>query len=114
MGLRLRVGLVAALVLPGGLMAGVATAASKPKTSVSLQFARHGGFKGKVTSSRASCVRSRVVRLEKRKGHRWVSVATAKSNHAGHFQGTVHSGAGQYRAVAAANGSCASGASKTV
>jgi hypothetical protein len=114
MGLRVRVVLVMALVASGGLMAGVATAASKPKTSVSLQFASHDSFKGRLSSSKASCVRSRVVRLEKRKGRKWVSVATARSNHSGRFQGTFHGGAGQYRALAAAKGSCALGTSRTV
>jgi hypothetical protein len=114
MGLRFRVVLVTALVVSGGLTAAVAMAAPKPKTSVSLQFASHGSFKGRLTSSKASCVRSRFVRLQRRKGRKWVSVAAAKSSRSGRFHGTVHSGAGQYRAVAAAKRSCASGTSKPV
>jgi hypothetical protein len=113
MGLRFRVVLVTALAVGGGLMAPVASAAAASKTSVSLQFASHTSFKGRVSSPKAGCVRSRVIRLQLRKGRKWVSIATVKSSHSGRFHGTVHSG-GRYRAVAGSTASCASGTSKTV
>jgi hypothetical protein len=115
MGLRFRVVLVMAVAASGGLMATVASAASEPKTSVALQFPSHTGFKGRVSSPKASCVRSRVVRLQMREGRKWVSIATVKSNRSGRFHGTLHrNGGGRYRAVAVGTGACASGTSKTV
>lgn len=115
MGLRIRVVLVTALVVCGGLTAGTASAVSTPKTSVSLELASHNSFKGRLSSSKAGCIRSRVVRLQARRGRKWVSVATVRSSHSGRFQGTFHRrGAGPYRAVAAARGGCAAGTSKTV
>src|SRR6185437_8200772 len=115
MGLRFRVVLVTGLVAFGGLMGGVASGAPRPKTSISLQLASHNSFRGRLSSSKASCIRSRVVRLQIRRGSKWVVVATVKSNHSGRFQGTFHRrGAGAYRAVAAAKGRCATGTSKTL
>jgi len=109
----MRFRLVVTMVVAVGVMTGVASAAAKPKTSVSLQFAAHGSFNGRLRSSTARCIRSRVVRLEKQEGRKWVTVSTVKSNRSGRFHGTLHRG-GRYRAVVAANGSCASGTSKTL
>ena len=114
MGLRFRVVLLIAVTVAGGLMVTIASAASASKTSVSLQFASNTSFKGLVSSPKAGCVRSRVVRLQMREGRKWVSIATAKSNHSGRFHGTFHRGGGRYRAVAGGTGPCASGTSKTV
>src|SRR5690349_12850727 len=115
MGLRFRVVLVTGLVVCGGLMGGVALAAPRPKTSVSLQLASHNSFKGRLGSPKASCIRSRVVRLQARQGRKWLSVATVKSNHSGRFQGTFHHrGTGPYRAIVAAKGGCAAGTSRSV
>ncbi len=114
MGLRFRVVLLIAVTVAGGLMVTIASAASASKTSVSLQFASNTSFKGRVSSPKAGCVRSRVVRLQMREGRKWVSIATAKSNHSGRFHGTFHRGGGRYRAVAGGTGPCASGTSKTV
>jgi hypothetical protein len=50
MGLRFRVVLLIAVAVSGGLLATVASAASASKTSVSLQFASHTNFKGRVSS----------------------------------------------------------------
>jgi hypothetical protein len=111
----MRFRLVLAMVAVAGVMTGVASAAAKPRTSVSLQIAAHGSFKGRLSSPAAGCLPRRVVRLEKHEGRKWVTVTTAKTNRAGRFQGTLRGGlAGRYRAVAVANGSCASGTSKTV
>lgn len=115
MGLRLRVVLVIGLVVCGGVMGHIASAAPRPKTSISLQLASRNSFKGRLGSSKANCIRSRVVRLQARQGRRWVSVATVKSNHSGRFEGTFHRrGSGPYRAVATAKGGCAAGTSRTV
>ena len=115
MGLRFRVVLVTGLVVLGGLTAAVASAVSAPKTSVSLELASQNSFKGRLGSSKASCIRSRVVRLQTRQGRRWISVATTKSNHGGRFHGTLHRrGAGPYRAIATARAGCAAGRSKPV
>jgi hypothetical protein len=84
------------------------------KTSVSLQFASPTSFKGRVSSPKAGCAGSRIIRLQPREGRKWVSIATAKSNHSGRFAGTLHRSGGRYRAVAGGTGSCASGTSKTV
>ena len=100
MGLRFRVVLSIAVAVSGGLLATVASAASASKTSVSLQFASHTSFKGRVGSPKAGCVRSRVIRLQMREGRKWFSIATAESNHSGRFHGTFHRGGGRYRAVA--------------
>lgn len=111
----MRFRLVLAMVLVAGLIAGAASAAAKSKTSVSLQFATHGVLKGRLSSPAARCTRSRVVRLEKHEGRKWITLATAKSNRAGRFAATLRGGgAGQYRAVAAGTGSCAAGTSKTI
>ncbi len=100
MGLRLRVVLLMAVAASGGLMATVASAASTSKTSVALQFASHTSFNGRVSSPKAGCARSRVIRLQMREGRKWVSIATVKSNHSGRFHGTLRRGGGRYRAVA--------------
>jgi hypothetical protein len=114
MRIRLWMVLVTAIAVCGGLAAGVASAASKPRTSVSLQFASRTSFSGRVTSSKARCVRSRLVRVQMRKGHKWVSVASASTNRSGRYHGTLdRGGRGRFRAVAAATGACASGTSKT-
>ena len=114
MGLRLRVVLLMAVAASGGLMATVASAASRSKTSVALQFASHTSFNGRVSSPKAGCARSRGIRLQMREGRKWVSIATVKSNHSGRFHGTLHRGGGRYRAVAGSTRSCASGTSKAV
>jgi hypothetical protein len=103
------------MALAGGPMTAGASAASKPRTSVSVHFASPSNFSGRLRSPEASCVQHRVVHLQVRKGHKWVSVATEKTSRSGHFHGTVRGrGGGRYRAVAVAEGSCASGTSKTL
>src|SRR5262249_11840965 len=110
MGLRFRVVLVTGLVVCGGLIVGVASAQRRPQASVWPALVGHNGCKGRVGSSKTSCTRGRVVRLQARQGHKWVSVTTVKSNHSGRFQGTLrHRGGGPYRAVAPAKRGCAAG-----
>jgi hypothetical protein len=96
-------------------MGAAASAAARPRTAVSLQFAAHGRFSGRVSSPAARCVRSRLVRLQMRKGRKWATVATVKSNRSGRFHGVLHSGgAGRYRAFAPAGGGCGAGTSKPI
>jgi hypothetical protein len=115
MGLRVFVVLLTGLAVSAGPIAGIASGTAAPRTSVSVHFASPSDFSGRLSSPTASCVAHRVVRLQVRKGRKWVSVATVKSNRSGHFHGTLRRrGGGRYRAVAVARGSCASATSKTL
>jgi hypothetical protein len=111
---RSGLGLAAALLICGALMTNGASAAPKHGTSVSLQIASNGqGLSGRVRSSKAACVKHRALRLQKREGRKWVTVARLKSSGSGRFKRSLN-GAGKYRVSVTAKGSCGGGTSSPV
>jgi hypothetical protein len=97
------------------LMTTVAAAASKSRTSISLQLSSHNQFAGRVVSPKAVCTKHRTVRLQKLNGRKWVTATRLTSSASGRFRGTLTSHkTGKYRASVTATGSCAGAISKAV
>jgi hypothetical protein len=106
---------VLTMIVCGVLMPATASAASKAKTSVSLQLTSGSAFAGRVSSPKAKCVKHRHVQLQKLEGKTWVTVAKLTSTAAGRFTRSLGKlGAGEYRVSATATGACKAATSHTV
>jgi hypothetical protein len=106
---------VLTMIICSAVMAVAASAASRARTSVSLQLSSGGAFAGRVRSPKAKCIRRRRLQLQKLEGKKWVRVAKLTSSGAGRFKGRLTShGARKYRVSVTATGACKGATSSTV